>query len=110
MSRYSIFFLEEIRGCVLQGKDYKARIQSYRITVTGQPPAKLMLRYEPRTELPGMEKTVQSKKMRQARDQDRRNKLEMKRRCDKVQYGDNTGPTTHFCTQVYFTDQTLTEI
>ena len=52
-------------------------------TDTGQPPAKLMLRYEPRTKLAGMEKTVQSKEMRQAREQERR---EMKRRYDKVHH------------------------
>ena len=74
-----------IRGCVLQGRDHREGLQtfvrSYRMTPhasTGVAPAKLMLRYEPRTKLPGIERQVRSKDMRQAQQKDRRSKVEMK--------------------------------
>ena len=82
-----------IRGCVLQGRDYREGLQtflrSYRMTPhasTGLAPAKLMLRYEPRTKLPGIERRVRSKDMRQAQEKYRRSKVEMKKHYDRIHH------------------------
>ena len=78
---------------MLQGRDHREGLQtflrSHRMTPhasTGVAPAKLMLRYEPRTKLPGIERWVRSKDMRLAQEKDRRSKVEMKKRYDRIHH------------------------